>query len=267
MLLSLFTYDFMVNALVAGTAMAIIAPAIGLFLVTRRYSFMADTLSHVSLAGVAVGYLTRIEPIVTAMAASVGAALAVEYLRSRRRVLGESSLALFLSGGLGLAAVLLSASQGLNISLSGLLFGSISTVNTNDVRFVLILGAVVVAILILLYRGLFSVSFDEELAISSGLPVTLLNTTLVILAAVTVSLTMRIVGVLLVGALMVIPVITAMQWRRGFLQTLLIGVCFSVAAVWIGLVLSFHLGFASGGTIVLTAIALFLASALATSRS
>ncbi len=259
-------YDFMIRALVAGLAMAVLAPTIGMYLVTRRYSFMADTLAHVSLAGVAIGYLTGFEPVLTAMATSTLAALAVEHLRHRRGVLGESALALFLSGGLGLAAVLLSASRGLNVQLSSILFGSISTVSSRDVAFVLILGVVVLGIVAALYRPLFAVTFDEELAASSGLKTRLLNSIVVVLAAVTVSLTMRIVGVLLVGALMVIPVTTALQWKRGFLTTLLLSIGFSLVAVLVGLISSFYLGFASGGTIVLTAILLFLISTVLTRR-
>src|SRR5437773_1934532 len=132
-LFSLFQYDFMLRAFAAGIITALIAPSIGTFLVTRRYSLLADTLSDVSLARVAIGYLTRMQPIVTAIAASVLAALAVDHLRSRRTVFGESALALFLSGSLALAAVLLTAAAGLNVNLGSILFGSIATVEQSDV--------------------------------------------------------------------------------------------------------------------------------------
>jgi zinc transport system permease protein len=189
-------------------------------------------------------------------------ALAVEKLRHSGRVLGESGLALFLSGGMALAAVLLSMSKGINLNLGSVLFGSIATVTTTDVQLILILGLGVLTIIALLYRQLFCISLDEELAITSGLPVEQLNQVLVVLAAVIVSLSMRIVGVLLVGALMVIPVIAAMQWRRSFLQTLLLSVANSLFSVVAGLVTSYHLGWASGGTIVLIAICIFLMSML-----
>jgi len=257
-LLEPFAYDFMLRAFAAGILTAIIAPMIGIFLVTRRYSFMADTLAHVSLAGIAVGTLTGIHPIFAALGASAIAALAVEQLRSAKRVLGESALALFLSGGLALASVLLSLAKGNNVNLGSLLFGSITTVSVTDVTYVFALGVVVLVVILILYRQLFSISFDEELSLASGLNVGTINRILVLLAAVTVSLTMRIVGVLLVGALMIIPVVAAMQWKLSFLRTLLLAIAISLFSVVTGLLLSFYAGTASGGTIVLVAIACFL---------
>ncbi len=261
-LLTIFHYDFMIRAFTAGIITAVIAPMIGVFLVTRRYSFMADTLAHVSLAGVAVGYLTGLQPIITAMIASALTALSVEHLRHNRKVLGESALALFLSGGLALAAVLLSAAQGLNVNLSSVLFGSIATVNRSDLLIISLLGALVIFIVIFLYRELAAISFDEELAATSGLPVQVINRIFVVLAAVTVSLSMRIVGVLLIGALMVIPVIAAMQFERSFRRTMVIAVGISLFSTVTGLYASYYLGYASGGTIVLIAIAIFLLSGL-----
>ena len=181
---SIFAYDFMIRAFIAGIATAVIAPTIGIFLVTRRYSFMADTLAHVSLAGVAIGYLTGLQPILTAIAASTLAALSVEQLRSQKKVLGESALALFLSGGLALAAVLLSASKGMNINLSSILFGSIATVSPSDVWWILGLGVVVLLTIFVLFKELYTISFDEELAEESGLRVRLINRILIVLAAV-----------------------------------------------------------------------------------
>ncbi len=256
--LSVFQYDFMIRAFAAGIVTAVIAPMMGVFLVTRRYSFMADTLAHVSLAGVAVGFLAGIQPIITAIIASVLTALSVEKLRSKRKVLGESSLALFLSGGLALAAVLLSVSKGRNINIGSVLFGSIATVDTSDVLIISTLGIVVFASVILLYKELAAVSFDEELAEASGIPVVRINRYFIVLAAVTVALSMRIVGVLLIGALMVIPSIAAMQLARSFRQTLIFAVGISLFSVISGLYLSYYLDLSSGGTIVLVAIAVFL---------
>lgn len=261
-LLAIFHYDFMIRAFIAGIITATIAPMIGVFLVTRRYSFMADTLAHVSLAGVAVGFLTGIQPILTAMIASALTALSVEHLRSNRKVLGESALALFLSGGLALAAVLLSAAQGLNVNLGSVLFGSIATVNHSDLLIISLLGALVIFTVIFLYKELVSISFDEELAATSGLPVVFINRIFVVLAAVTVSLSMRIVGVLLIGALMVIPVIAAMQFEQSFKRTMIIAVGISLFSTITGLYASYYLGYASGGTIVLIAITIFLLSSL-----
>ncbi len=260
--LSIFHYDFMIRAFAAGIITAVIAPMIGIFLVTRRYSFMADTLAHVSLAGVAVGFLTGLQPIVTAMIASVLTALSVEQLRSNRKVLGESALALFLSGGLALAAVLLSASNGLNVNLNSVLFGSIATVNQTDIIIIGSLGILVLFVILFLYKELVSISFDEELAATGGLSIHIINRIFVVLAAVTVSLSLRIVGILLIGALMIIPVIAAMQFETSFRKTLIIAVGISLFSVISGLYTAYYLALSSGGTIVLIAIGFFLLSAV-----
>lgn len=260
-MLEIFGYDFMIRAFQAGLITAVVAPSIGMFLVMRRYSFMADTLAHVSLAGVAVAALTGTQPIFTAMALSVGAAACTEALRRNGRVLGESALSLFLSGGLALSAVLLSVSRS-GANLSAILFGSITTVTSTDLVIVASLGAVVMIVIAALFKELFATSFDEDLALVSGLPARALNLTLLVLAAVTVSTSMRIVGVLMVGALMVIPVIAAMQWQRGFRQTWAIAVLISILSVIGGLTISFYVGLASGGTIVLVSIGFFFIGAL-----
>ncbi len=261
-MLDIFNYDFMIRAFIAGFAIAIIAPLVGIFLVTRRYSFMADTLAHVSLAGVAGAMILGIQPIISALAVSILTALSVEKLRSSGKVLGESGLAIFLSGGLALASVLISASHGLNLNLSAVLFGSIATVTTTDLILILSLGILVVGTIVYIYRQLFAISLDEELATVSGLPVKRLNRILVVLAAIIVSLSMRIVGILLVGALMVIPVIAAMQYGKSFLKTLLLSILISIFSVMSGLFISYYLGWASGGTITLVSITIFLLSVL-----
>lgn len=260
-MLEILSYDFMIRAFQAGLVTAVVAPTIGMFLVMRRYSFMADTLAHVSLAGVSIAALTGTQPIFAAMALSIAAAGCTEALRRDGRVLGESALSLFLSGGLALSAVLLSISRS-GSNLSAILFGSITTVTHDDLKIVLALGVLVVAVITILYKDLFASSFDEDLALVSGLPARLLNLVLLVLAAITVSTSMRIVGVLMVGALMVIPVIAAMQWQRGFRQTWGIAVLIALLSVVIGLVISFYAGLASGGTIVLVSIGFFFLGAL-----
>jgi zinc transport system permease protein len=259
-MLEIFQYDFMVRAFIAGLAIAIIAPLIGTFLVVRRYSLMADTLAHVSLLGVSFGLLLRINPIVTALGISVLASAAIEKLRRERKIFGESVLALFLTGSLAIATVLISISKGFNGSLFSYLFGSIATVSQIDLYLILSLGLVVLLTVYLLYKELFAISFDEELAGVNGLPVKVLNLALVALAAITVSLSMRIVGVLLISALMVIPVLAAMQYKRNFKQTLWLAVLFSLLSVLVGLVSSYYLDLASGGTIVIIALIIFFLS-------
>ncbi len=259
--LEMFQYEFMTRAFLAGVLVAVIAPMIGMFLVVRRYSFMADTLAHVALAGVAAGLLTGVQPILTALAASLLTAVSVESLRFGKKLLGETALSIFLSGGLAISSILLSLG-GTGANLHGILFGSIATVTRADLLLISALGLLVTLSVILLYKEFFAIAHDEDLAIASGLPVRFLNLLLVCLAAVTVALTMRVVGVLLVGALMVIPVASAMQLKCSFRRTLALAVAFSLFSVVTGLTASFYLGLASGGTIVLTALAVFVACAL-----
>lgn len=263
-MLELFQYSFMNRAFVAGLIIAVIAPAIGAFLVVRRYSLMADTLAHVSLAGVAIGLLTQLNPLVTAIVTSAVAAIGIERLRSVRKLYGESVLALFLTGSLAIATVLLSLARGFTVSLFSYLFGSITTVTSQDIWVIGGVGALMVIILLLFYKELFFVALDEELAQTHGLQVKWINILLVVMAALTVSLSIRIVGVLLIGALMVIPVITALQYGGSFKQTIGLSVVFSVVSVLAGLILSFYLNIASGGTIILVALVAFIFTLLFT---
>lgn len=257
-MLEIFQYDFMVRAFGAGVAIGIIAPLIGMFLVVRRYSLMADTLAHVSFAGVAIGLLFQINPIISAIGLSVLASFGIEALHNRHRIFGESILALFLSGSLALAVVIISLAKGFNANLLSYLFGSITTVSTTDLWVTIGLAVVVFVAIVSLYKELFFASFDGELAVASGLPVKALNLAVVVLAAIAVALSIRIVGVLLIGALMVIPVISAMQFGRGFRTTLFISVALSLFSVVAGLFASYYFNVASGGAIVLVALAVFL---------
>ena len=250
----------MIRAFEAGIAIGIVAPLIGMFLVVRRYSLMADTLAHVSFAGVAIGLLLKINPIFSAIALSVVAAFGIESLRSSRRIYGESVLALFLSGSLAIAVIILSLAKGFNANLFSYLFGSISTVSTGDLLVIILLAVIVFFNVVFLYKELFFTSFDSEIAEASGLSVRALNLMTVVLAAVAVAISIRIVGVLLIGALMVIPVISAMQYGRGFRFTLILSVIFSLVSVILGLFASYYLDLASGGAIVLVALIIFLLS-------
>ncbi len=259
-MLEIFQYDFMIRAFVAGVTIALLAPMIGMFLVVRRYSYLADTLAHVSLVGVALGVLTGINPIITAMGVAIAASLGIENLRENKRLFGESILALFLSGSLALAVVLMSLSKGFQGDLFSYLFGSITTVSFFDTVLILILAAVVALFIFFFYRQLFLVTFHEDLAYAEGLNTKAFNTFLIISGAIVVSLSMRIVGTLLIGALMVIPVVTALQLRKSFQKTFFYSILFSLLSTVIGLFLSFYLNLSSGGTIVLVALAFFLFS-------
>lgn len=258
-MLSIFQYDFIVRGIEAGLIAAVIAPLIGIFLVLRRYSLIADTLSHVSLAGIALGLLLGINPLLSGLAVALAASLGIDRLRSTQRVYGESALAIFLSGSLALAIILLSLGKGLNANLFGYLFGSIVTVRTVDVYTIAALAVLVIVMVVLFYKELVLVTFDEEVARVSGMRTGLVNTLLIMLAAFTVSLSIPIVGVLLISALIVIPVVTALQLGKSFLPTILYAEIISCLSVLAGIVLSFYLDVSTGGTIVLLMVLIFLA--------
>jgi zinc transport system permease protein len=257
-MLDLFQYSFVLRGLEAGTIVAIIAPLIGIFLVLRRYSLIADTLAHVSLAGIAIGFLLNLNPILTAMGVTVVSSLGIERLRTTKRIYGESALALFLSGSLALATVLLSLGRGFNANVFNYLFGSIVTVTQTDIYTIAAFAIIVVAILAAFYKELIYISFDEESAQVSGIPVRRINTVLIVLAALTISLSIPIMGILLIASLIVIPVISALQLRKSFTQTILYAEAMSVFSVLAGIVASFYLNLSAGGTIVLIMLAIFL---------
>jgi zinc transport system permease protein len=251
-------YTFMQRGLEAGILIAIIAPLIGIFLVIRRYALIADTLSHVSLTGVALGVLLKINPLITAIMTSIGASIIIEQLRIRKKVTGDSALSLFLSGSLALALILLSLANGFSVNLFSYLFGSILTVTNSDV---FLIGTMCIIVLVLvgsLFKELVTLSFDEELAQASGIPTRLLNMLFIILSAVTVAIAIPVVGILLISALLVIPTLTALQFKKSFFQTVLIAEVVSISAVISGVILSYYLNLSAGGTIVLLMLGIFV---------
>lgn len=250
-------FGFMQRALLAGLVVGAVAPAIGTFLVMRRLSLFGDTLAHVSLAGVAAGFLWNIYPVLSALGFSLLAATAIERLRRAYPQHGELALATTLSAGVGLAAVLMSLHTGAG-DLMAYLFGNIVTIDWADVITVAMAGTVGMGVIVWLYKDLLTAALDEELARLSGLPVRRLGLLFALLTAATVAVTMRLVGVLLVSSLMVLPVAAALQVARSFRATLLWAVAFGELAVLLGLTFAFYLDLSPGGTVVLTAVALLL---------
>jgi zinc transport system permease protein len=262
-----FIYDFIARGTTAGIVIALIAPIIGIFLVLRRYSMIADTLSHVSLSGVALGLLLKINPLISAIFTTVISSVIIEKLRSSKKVYGESALALFLSGSLAFAVVLISLSRSFNANLFSFLFGSIATVTNVDILTVVITGAIVFLAITLIYKELVYISFDEESAKVSGVKTELLNTIFIALTALTISISIPVVGVLLISALLTIPVISAMQFGRPLIPTIIIAQVISVSSVVLGIIASFYLNLAPGGIIVLTTIFFFFVTQILTNKN
>ena len=252
--------EFMRIAFLAAVVVGLLAPAVGFFLVQRRMSLIGDGIGHTAFAGVAAGYVLGISPVATALVASVGGAVAIEWLRSRRRAAGDQALALLFYTGIAAGVVLVSAAGSLDTGLFTFLFGSILTITWGNLLLVAVLGAFALAAVALLYRALAAVVLDEEGARVAGVPVGALNVVLAALAGVTVAVSMRIVGILLIAALMVLPVIAASRVARSMRGALLLSMGLGVGAAALGLTLAYHADLAPGGTIVLVAAAAYLAA-------
>ena len=261
-----FDREYMQLALVSAVVMGASAPLVGAFLVQKRLSLMGDGIGHLAFAGVAAGLLLGVWPVATALVVAVAGALAIERLRGRGRVSGDLALALFFYGGIAAGVVLAGASNRFDVTVLSYLFGSILTVSAADTWTVLALGVAVLGTMALIGRALFAVVLDEESARVAGLPVDALNAALAVVVAVTIVAAMRVVGILLVAALMVLPVATAQVLGRSFRATIGLAMGVGIAAGVIGLGVARQWGLAPGGTIVLVAAAAFALVSLTADR-
>ncbi|MEU0397465.1 metal ABC transporter permease [Streptomyces sp. NPDC006208] len=250
---------FMQRALLAAVLVGITAPAIGIHLVQRRQALMGDGIGHVAMTGVGLGFLLSTNPIWTATIVSVIGAVVMELIRAYGRTRGDIALALLFYGGMAGGVLLINMSEtGSTAKLSSFLFGSLSTVSEEDLTAIVLLAAFVVAVSLGLRRQLFAISQDEEFARVTGLPVRTLNLLISVTAAVTVSVAMRVVGLLLVSALMVVPVAAAQQVSRSFRATFALAVAIGVGVSLAGTATSYYRDVPPGATIVLLAIAVFV---------
>lgn len=259
----LLALDFMRNALLAALLVGVAAPLVGIFLVQRRMSLIGDGIGHVALAGVGVGIFTGSSPVWTALAAAVVAAVVVELVQRLGRTSGDLALAVMFYGGIAAGVVIIARSpSGTPGNLTGYLFGAINTVSRTDLVVFAVLSAVVIVVTATLRGRLFAVAQDEEYARAAGLPVLGLNVLLAVLTAVTVVVSMRVIGLLLISALMILPNASGQFLGRSFRASLrwavLIGLLTSVG----GVVVSFYADTPSGGTIVLLAIGVFALAGL-----
>lgn len=258
-------YGFMQRALLAALLIGLTAPSVGVYIVQRRLALIGDGIGHVALAGVAVGLLTTGRPVLSALAAAVSGAVAIELVRARGRTSGDVALAVMFYGGIAAGVVIISqAPGGTPANLTAYLFGAITTTTAGDLAVFLVLALVVLTVTIGLGSRLFAVSNDEEHARAAGLRVLALNLLLAVMVASTVVISMRVVGLLLVSALMVVPVATAQLLAGSFRGTLLLSMAIGLVVSVGGVTTSFYADTPSGGTIVLLAIGLFAVVASAT---
>ena len=266
MIEAIFQYEFLQNAVIAGLIIGVIAPLLGVFIVVRRLSLIADALSHVTLAGIAgslylsqtVPALALLNPIYLGIVSSVTGSLFIERLRRVYKHYEELAIPIIMSGGIGISAIFISLAHGFNTDLMSYLFGSVSAVSRSDLWVVVAIAAVVILFLRIFYKELFVLSFDEEYSKASGLPSKMIHILFMIVTALVIAASMRIVGILLVSSLMTLPVAAAMRVSKGFKQTIIYAILFGEGAVVVGLVSAFYLDLAPGGTIVVTSILILL---------
>lgn len=256
--MDLLALDFVKRAFIAGIITAVISSAVGVFVVLRRMSMVGDSLSHAALAGVAAGVLFGFYPLYGAIGASVMAALLIEGIRGYFSKYAEVALAVVMSGGMGLAVVLISLGKSFNADLASYLFGSLGAVSPQDIRLISALGFIILLSVGLLHRELFATTLDEEAAALLGMPVGWINTFFTVLTSLAVALSVRIVGALLVSALMVIPVAVSLQIARSFKETFGISILVALFSVIAGLYSSLIFDVAPGGAIVLIAVGILL---------
>lgn len=254
----LIQYAFMRHAFVGGIIIGFVAPLLGTFLVVRRMSMIADALSHVTLTGIAFALLLaksflffdQVNPLYMGVLFSVAGSLLIERLRESYRFYQELPIPVILAAGIGLSVLFFSLANGFNTDLFGFLFGSIIAISASDLKLILTVGLVVAVIVFTLYKELFALSFDDEHAQVSGIPRRWINLVFILLVALVIASSMRIVGVLLVSALMTLPVASALRLAKSFKQCLFYSVLFGELAVLVGLYLAYVFDLAPGGAIV-----------------
>jgi zinc transport system permease protein len=263
MIEAILNYDFMKYSFISGIIVGLIAPLLGTFIVVRRLSLIADALSHVALGGIAFGvYLTSvfniiINPVISGVVFSVIGALGIEKLRGLYKHYSEIAIPIIMSLGIALSVLFLSLANGFNQDLFGYLFGSISAVSFSDMILIAIIGIIVLLFVFFLYKEMFFISFDEEYAGVMKLS-KYIHIIFIILVALVISASMRIVGILLVSAMMTLPVASAMRITSSFKQLMAVSIIFGEISVIAGLFLGFHLNISPGGTIVLVSITILL---------
>jgi len=265
-LADLFSSPMAQRSLLVAALVGVVAPIIGTFLVQRRLSLLGDGIGHVALTGVGTGWLAgtltgaaRADAYAVpgAILAAVAGAVLIEYMRDRGRASGDVALALLFYGGIAGGVLIISIAGGTSANLTGYLFGSLATVTATDVWLTVGLSALIVLVGWRLRTALFAVSYDEEFARASGLPVVALNTLIAVVAALTVTVAMRVVGLLLVSALMIVPVVTAQLFARSFASTMWLAMAIGGAVTVAGLLITFFYPAPPGATVVVLAITVF----------
>jgi zinc transport system permease protein len=270
MIAEIFHYEFLQHAFLAGIMIGLLAPLLGVFVVVRRLSLIADALSHVTLAGIAASLLLEksfalfngFNPVYLGMAFSVGGSLFIEKLRGVYKHYQELAIPIILSSGIGLGVIFISLANGFNTDLFSYLFGSVTAVTPTDLWVILIISIFVIILVISLYKELFLLSFDEEHAKASGIAASSIHFCFIVMVALVIAASMRIVGILLVSSLMTLPVAASIRIAKGFKQTIFLSILFGEISVLGGLFTAYYLNLAPGGSIVMISVLILILAIL-----
>lgn len=254
----LFQYAFIIRALIAGSFVALLCSVLGVLLVLRRLSLIGDGLAHVTFGSVAIGLLLKVEPIYISMPVVALSSLAILKLTEKARLYGDAAIGIVSAVGVSGGVMLAGIGSGFNVDLFSYLFGNILSVTVTEVTVSVGLSVIVLLVIGSRYSQILSLSFDEEFARTSGINARRINSLLAVLTAVTVVLTMKLVGIMLTSALLIIPAVTAFQAAKSFRGTMVAAAILAVLSVWAGIVISFLLNVPTGATIVLLNFAFFL---------
>ena len=251
-------YGFIQRALLCGSFIALLCSTLGVLLVLRRFSLIGDGLAHVTFGSVALGLFLRVYPLYVSLPVVMLSSLGILKLTQRARLYGDAAIGIVSSVGIAGGVLLASVAGGFNVDLFSYLFGNILAIGKEEMYLSIALSIAVLAVIFLYFQEIFSMTFDEEFARVSGIATERLNTLLVLLTAITVVLSMNVVGIMLISALLILPAVTALQLARGFRTAMLISASAALASVVGGIFISLALNLPTGATIVLTNFVLFL---------
>jgi len=252
-------YGFVQRAVIAGLFISVLCSILGMFLVLRRLSLIGDGLAHVTFGGVALGLLFKVYPLYASIPVVLLGGYGILKLMERARLYGDAAIGIISAAGIAVGVLIASIAGGFNVDLFSYLFGNILAVSREEVILSAVMSLTVLAIIGLFYHELISVTFDEDLAKVSGIKTKAVNTLLVMLTAVTVVLAMRLVGVMLVSALLILPAVSAFQAARSFKSAILLSSFFGILSVLAGIFISFSWNLSAGASIVLLNIAILAA--------
>ena len=256
-MIEILQYEFMQRALISGIAISISCSLIGLFLILKRFSLFGDAMSHVAFGGIALGLFLKSNPIWVSLIVSIIGALAIIKLNSSKRIYSDSSISVLLSLGLAMGLVLISLSGGFSIDITSYLFGSILLVNIEETVSTVLLSVIVIAFVILYYKKLIYLVFNEEQALVNGINTVVLNILFITLATIAIVMSIRLIGVLMVSSLLIIPNVSSLLLGYGFKKTILFSICFSLISVILGIILAFEWNITPSGMIVITSAGIF----------